>query len=243
MLLTGAAFAPVAFGQSSWLVDLPTYGVAKISQGDKECVPASLFNMFQLGTPQMQQAIRSLPGDSVEARYQFFLREYLSRPTLNHPKSKTRFSSDWGMHTLDLQPLALELLPDSQLFQFGLPKRVAQESDLAFSERVHSQIVRSLRRKVPVIMSVSLRLNGQLIDLAHAVTITSVSHMNSTGDFYVGIVDASGLESQQILSARENKEYLSQTGLVETESLDENGRVVKSTQPFERSLTFLFGAF
>lgn len=121
---------------------------------DNACGPATVMNFLKHGGPEFAPAYEGLVGRDDATKLRFLVdRFFRTRPSLADP---SRFR--WGVHGVDCEDLAAglnELLAEHQIAPLRAlaPVREKEEKDAEFLARIHREMGRSLRKGLPLILS------------------------------------------------------------------------------------------
>jgi hypothetical protein len=153
LLIAFSAF-PQESVMSGGMVRVNTAGVSLISQGTTEgCGPVSLLNLLKLGPEKYRAAYAKLTGGRDTEALKALLAKYCSEKKSD---GKARYSKDRGIDDPNLIKLSNLVAKDFDLGAIDslYANRRKGEENAAFARRINEPLLRSLRRGVPVLMSV-----------------------------------------------------------------------------------------
>ena len=193
------------------ILRLPSVAGA-LKQGDTPgCAPVSLLNMLKLGPENFKKAYAELSGGEDEKALNRLCAKYTSP---SGAKGRARYNNNSGMNDKNTSMLCEQLFKDKQLGAIHTlyTVRKAKEDNAAYANRINAAIVASLKRGIPVIMSIDSYgiSDGKWKKLTgHYMLITGVQPVGKTNpdNFLIEFIDPVGaVHAQAFIYASDRRE-------------------------------------
>lgn len=166
-----------------------------------DCAAAAIFNSFSMGNEALNSSLVKLQGSSKMDKYDSLIQTLTQKPSVhfsdepNRPRTVRELGG--GTFVGDMEALLKDMIDlssqnNKQYFTGGFSYRQSGEDLHQFSERVHRDLVHSLKSGYPPIISRALYMNGDRRTSHYVVvhTVTALEKVYGKNTFTIKTFDS-----------------------------------------------------